>query len=107
MAKAMIKPPGPILCLGLILATYLLAGCATGPLLTDVSLSPPAISPNADGLDDVTRIKYHLNGSADLSIYFMDQEGTRHYFRDTRRRSEGDYQVGGRGPCRPKSFPWD
>jgi hypothetical protein len=61
--------------------------------LTDVSVSPQAISPNADGLEDVTRIKYHLNGSADLSIYFLDDEGKRSYFRDKRRRSEGDYQV--------------
>lgn len=70
-----------------------LPGCAAGPLLTDVSVSPQTISPNADGLDDVTRISYHLNGSANLSIYFVDKEGKRHYFRDNRRRSEGDYGV--------------
>lgn len=70
-----------------------LAACSGGPLLTDVSIAPEAISPNADGIEDVTRISYHLNGSANLSIYFVDEDGNRHYFRDSRRRSEGDYGV--------------
>jgi hypothetical protein len=69
------------------------AGCSGGPLLSEVTVSPQTITPNADGLEDVTRISYHLNGSADLSIYFVDGEGNRHYFRDNRRRSEGDYGV--------------
>jgi hypothetical protein len=78
----------------LILAlSLLLMGCSGGPLLSEVSVSPQTITPNADGLEDVTRISYHLNGSANLSIYFMDGEGNRHYFRDNRRRSEGDYRV--------------
>jgi hypothetical protein len=72
---------------------FFLLGCANSPLLTDVSVSPQAITPNADGLEDVTRISYHLNGSANLSIFFVDDQGNRHYFRDTRRRSEGDYRV--------------
>ena len=70
-----------------------LVGCSGGPLLTDVTISPQTITPNADGLEDVTRISYHLNGSANLSIYFVDEGGSRYYFRDSRRRSEGDYQV--------------
>jgi hypothetical protein len=80
-----------LVCLGLGLS--FLTGCAAGPLLTDVSFNPQTITPNADGLEDVTRIRYHLNDSADLSIYFLDQESRRYYFRDKRRRSEGDYQV--------------
>ena len=70
-----------------------LVGCSGGPLLTDVSVAPQSITPNADGIEDVTRISYHLNGSADLSIYFVDEEGERRYFRDSRRRSAGDYGV--------------
>lgn len=70
-----------------------LLGCSNGPLLSNVNVNPPTITPNADGLDDVTRISYRLNGSADLSIYLIDAGGNRHYFRDSRRRSEGDYQV--------------
>ena len=76
-----------------ITVMIVLMGCAGRPLLTQVSVSPAQITPNADGLQDVTRIGYHLNDSADLSIYFLDEAGERHYFRDNRRRSEGDYRV--------------
>jgi hypothetical protein len=41
----------------------------------------------------VTRISYSLNRSADLSIYLVDSQGQRHYFREGRRRSAGAYQV--------------
>jgi hypothetical protein len=71
----------------------LLGACASGPLLSDVQVNPTAISPNADGITDVTRISYRLSRSADLSIFIVDSEGQRHYFRDSRRRSEGDYGV--------------
>ncbi len=77
----------------LILTLIFLMGCAAGPLLTDVNVNPQNITPNADGLADVTRINYHLNASADLSIFIIDDENQRHYFRDNRRRSEGDYGV--------------
>ena len=77
----------------LSIAIMALSACLGGPLLTDVSVAPQTITPNADGIEDVTRIAYHLNGSANLSIYFVDADGQRHYFRDNRRRSEGDYGV--------------
>ena len=70
-----------------------LSACAVGSLLAGVSVNPTTITPNADGLTDVTRISYSLSRSADLSIYLVDAEGQRHYFRDERRRSAGDYQV--------------
>ena len=77
----------------LILALILLAACASGPLLSNVRVNPLTISPNADGVTDVTRISYQLSRSANLSIYLVDDEGQRYYFRDNRRRSEGDYGV--------------
>jgi hypothetical protein len=77
----------------LTLALLFAAGCAGSSLLTDVNVTPQTITPNADGLEDVTRISYHLNDSANLSIYFLNEQGQRHYFRDNRRRSAGDYQV--------------
>lgn len=82
-----------ILLVTAVLAAILLAACSGGPLLTDVGVAPQTITPNADGLEDVTRISYHLNGSANLSIYFVDADGHRHYFRENRRRSAGDYGV--------------
>lgn len=77
----------------LFLMLPFLTACASGPLLSRVSVNPQTISPNADGLTDVTRISYRLNRSADLSIYLLDEAGQRHYFREGRRRSAGEYQV--------------
>ncbi len=75
-----------------------LAGCgnlefSSGPLLSDVAVEPDFISPNADGVDDVTEIFYSLRRPATISIYFEDEAGERTYFRRDRRRSEGDYSV--------------
>ena len=72
---------------------FLTACSISGPLLSNVSINPETITPNADGMIDVTRFQYRLGRSADLSIYLVDDEGQRHYFRDNRRRSAGDYQV--------------
>lgn len=83
----------PALWLITLSVLFLLAACASGPLLSAVSVNPQTISPNADGLTDVARISYSLNRSADLSIYLVDSQGQRHYFRERRRRSVGDYQV--------------
>ncbi|MEM7346579.1 MAG: hypothetical protein AAF485_20240 [Chloroflexota bacterium] len=71
----------------------LLSGCGGGALLSNVQVAPEVITPNADGLTDVTRVSYNLNDSANLSIYLVDSDNQRHYFRDSRRRSAGDYQV--------------
>jgi len=83
----------PVLFLVLLGAVFLLSSCALRPLLSDVSVAPSQISPNADGNDDVTHIKYRIGRSADVSIYFVDAAGARHYFRDAQRRSPGKYDV--------------
>ncbi|UCC87040.1 MAG: hypothetical protein JSV81_19650 [Anaerolineales bacterium] len=71
----------------------LVPACAARPLLYGVSVQPEVITPNADGLEDVTRFAYQLSRSADLSIYLIDENGERHYFRQSRRRSAGSYRV--------------
>ncbi len=76
--------------LGVVLV---MPACAARPLLYDVSAQPETITPNADGLEDVTRIAYKLSRSANLSIYLVDEADQRHYFRENRRRSAGNYQV--------------
>lgn len=65
----------------------------SGPLLTNVAFSKSEISPNADGQDDVTEIIYTLRRTADVSIYFENEQGERFYFRESRRRSPGNYSV--------------
>lgn len=66
---------------------------APGPTLYDVSLTPDAITPNADGVTDATEIRYSLRRSADVSVWFENEEGERFYFRQDRRRAPGDYDV--------------
>jgi hypothetical protein len=77
----------------LLAFSILLAGCHLRPLLYGVSLSPAAISPNADGTDDATNIAYKLSRNAVVSIYFENKDGERFYFRQDRPRSAGDYRV--------------
>jgi len=77
---------------GLIILA-LLTACSGGTLLSNVQVNPTTITPNADGLTDVTRISYSLSRSANLSIFLIDEAGQSHYFRDSRRRSTGDYGV--------------
>jgi len=84
--------------IGLLLALLALTACgqldvSMGPLLYDVQIAPDAITPNADGDQDVTEIQYSLRRSADVSIYFENENGERYYFRDARRRSPGKYSV--------------
>ncbi|HIC90086.1 MAG TPA: hypothetical protein EYP04_11890 [Anaerolineae bacterium] len=72
-----------------------LTGCrfSLRPLLYDVRVEPALISPNADGVDDVTHIFYGLGRHANVSIYFVDAAGTRYYFRKEQPRSPGRYDV--------------
>jgi len=79
-----------VACFGLFpLLALAMAACGIRPLLYDVSVQPEVITPNADGLEDATRIAYKLSRSAFLSIYLVDEAGERHYFRQDRRRSAG------------------
>jgi hypothetical protein len=57
-------------------------------------MAPNHITPNADGDTDVALIEYGLGRSAELSIFFIDSEGQRHYFRDHEPRGpREDYKV--------------
>jgi hypothetical protein len=76
-----------------LLAVLAIPACTVRPLLYGVSVQPEVITPNADGLEDVARFAYKLSRSADLSIYLVDEGGERHYFRQNRRRSAGNYRV--------------
>ena len=77
----------------MLLFQLTLSGCGFRPLLYDVSVSPETITPNADGITDVTRFSYKLARSADLSIFLVDEAGETHFFRQDQRRSAGDYSV--------------
>ncbi|MDM8528378.1 hypothetical protein QUF58_09215 [Anaerolineales bacterium HSG24] len=86
----------------------LLTGCFSWqPLLSRVTIAPESITPNADGITDVTRISYNLSRSANLSIYLVDNAGQRYYFRQNRRRSAGAYQVDFSGVINGSMLPDD
>lgn len=75
------------------LLLVLISGCGFRPLLYDVAITPDTITPNADGITDVTRISYKLSRSADLSIFLIGADGEEYFFRHQRPRSRGDYSV--------------
>lgn len=62
-------------------------------LLRDVTVAESVITPNADGVQDITAIGYTLSRNATVSIYFEDAAGERYYFRQTQPRGVGDYSV--------------
>ncbi len=82
----------------MLLLSLGLSACHLRPLLYDVSVSPAAISPNADGTDDATNIAYGLSRNATVSVYFENADGERFYFRQDRPRSAGEYRVQWGGP---------
>ena len=82
---------GMLVAVGLAVAWQVLQ--PGGPPLTQASVSPAAISPNADGKADVTNITYALRRSAAVSIYFVDSLGARFYFRKDKSRAAGSYAI--------------
>ncbi|MBE7528231.1 MAG: hypothetical protein HS099_00665 [Ardenticatenaceae bacterium] len=62
-------------------------------LLRNVNIAASEISPNADGVDDVTTISYRLSRNGRVSIYFENENGDRFYFREEKPRGAGDYRV--------------
>lgn len=94
--------------LGIALAVTLIPAvntCGITPLLVEASVSPEHITPNADGDSDVTVIKYRISRNAVVSIYFVDEQGQKHYFRKQKRRSLGEYTVFFGGVVENKMLP--
>ncbi|MFQ3535520.1 MAG: hypothetical protein SNJ58_06550 [Aggregatilineales bacterium] len=63
------------------------------PLLRQASFSLARLTPNADGIDDVTEIRYTLSRAARLSITLTHADGTRFVFREEELRPAGEYRV--------------
>jgi hypothetical protein len=82
-----ILPLAPLF--GLLILVY---GCTAGELLSDVSFSAETLTPNGDRAGDTLLIEYHLARDAQVSIYFVDQEGIRYDYRraENRTRSRWD-----------------
>ncbi|MCC7359344.1 MAG: hypothetical protein IT317_07700 [Anaerolineales bacterium] len=78
-----------------------------GPPLVAAALDRPALSPNADGDDDVAHLSYTLRRPASVSIYFQDAAEQRFYFRQDKARDAGEYQVEFAGVVDAFSLPTD
>lgn len=62
-------------------------------LIVEAGFAPERITPNADGVDDVTIFSYVLSRNARVSIVFEAEDGTAFAFRSDEARIPGDYQV--------------
>lgn len=63
------------------------------PLLLNATFTPATISPNADGVDDITLLEYGLSRAANVSLSFENQDGSLFYYRENEPRTAGDYSV--------------
>ncbi|MBI5030799.1 MAG: hypothetical protein HZB51_09745 [Chloroflexi bacterium] len=74
---------------------FLLAtsACSSGALLSNVILTPDAISPFAGSVNAATTIHYTLARPATVSIYFVDAQGNRKEFRKDQLRAAGSYNA--------------
>lgn len=63
------------------------------PLIVEAGFSPEAITPNADGVDDVTIFSYTLSRGASISMTFEGEDGSRFVYRENQPRTAGDYSV--------------
>jgi hypothetical protein len=63
------------------------------PLIAAAAIEPAVISPNADGVDDITRISYELTRAADVTITFEREDGRAFVFRQDEPRTAGEYSV--------------
>jgi hypothetical protein len=62
-------------------------------LLSKAGFDKTQISPNADGVDDITPVHYSLSRPARVSIFLEGSSGQRFYFRRDERRTSGTYNV--------------
>jgi hypothetical protein len=77
------------------------------PLIMDAGFSPEAISPNADGVDDVTVFRYSLSRAADVSVQITAPDGRVFEFRRNEARTAGDYSVAFSGVVDGFTLPGD
>ncbi len=82
-----------IVLLAALLGAAWLALSPGGPVLASGSFGLRTLSPNADGLDDITPITYRLRRPASVSIFFIAADGTRYNFRTDNPRDSGEHTL--------------
>ncbi|GIW08336.1 MAG: hypothetical protein KatS3mg060_3141 [Dehalococcoidia bacterium] len=86
-------PRAPLIAFLLSIVLPLSVACQPTPLLSDVSISAPTVSPNGDSLDDEVTIRYTIGRAALVSIVLRDAAGREYLLRDREPRSVGSYQA--------------
>lgn len=74
-------------------ASLLLAGCRSGPLLSNVTLNPTEISPRPGSPNRIAVLHYEIGQNALVSISLAGPDGQAHFFRRDERRSPGGYDA--------------
>ena len=77
----------------LVLILFAASACSPGALLSDISLTPDAISPFAGSPNGGTTIRYTLSRPAEVSIALVDAQGRRNEFRKDQPRAAGSYDA--------------
>lgn len=72
---------------------FVQSACSSPALLDNVSVTPDAISPFAGSPNSAATVRYTLGRTATVSIYLLDQRGTRHNFRTDQPRAAGSYDA--------------
>jgi hypothetical protein len=67
-----------------------LSACGPKPLLSEVTVAPEVITPNADGKTDLASVRFMLNRNAVVSILLEDAQGRSYTFRPPTRLSLND-----------------
>lgn len=95
----------PLVLLAVALGWRLVRG--DSQLLRNVRLESAEITPNADGVGDITYFNYQLSRNGRVSITFTDENGQEFVFRQDRLRGIGDYRVAFSGIVDGFSLPDD
>jgi hypothetical protein len=82
-----------ILTLAILLGVGYVVAAPRGAALVDANFGLDGITPNADGVTDITQINYRLRRQAIVSIYLEVGDGERFYFRKDQVRTRGRYEV--------------
>ena len=84
-----------------LLLNWLLAACASPPLLSEVKAVPTAITPNGESRTGLATISYQLSQPASVSIYVVDEAGRKYPFRTDERRPAGSFEAPFAGAVKP------
>lgn len=81
--------------LAALLLVLHLSACRPAPLLSDVTVHPNVITPNADGTSDLAKIEFKLSRNATVAFRLVDDTGREYSFRPPTRlgANEDPYKV--------------